>query len=58
MPVRTNRPAQESSPSDGSSDLDCADFATQEEAQRVLEQDPSDPDYLDGDDDGVREFTI
>jgi endonuclease YncB( thermonuclease family) len=53
-------PTQESSPSGsrplgtrGGSDLDCSDFATQEEAQRVLEQDPSDPNYLDGDDDGV-----
>lgn len=37
----------------GGGDLDCADFATQEEAQRVLEQDPSDPNYLDGEGDGV-----
>lgn len=34
-------------------DLDCADFATQKQAQRVLEKDPFDPNYLDGDDDGV-----
>jgi len=34
-------------------DLDCADFATQEEVQKVLERNPSDPNYLDGDDDGV-----
>jgi len=43
-------------PSAGSgsnSDLDCASFATHEEAQRVLEQDLSDPNYLDGDGDGV-----
>jgi hypothetical protein len=43
-------------PSAGSgtdSDLDCASFETQEQAQRVLEQDPSDPNYLDGDGDGV-----
>jgi micrococcal nuclease len=33
-------------------DLDCGSFATHEEAQRVLEQDPSDPNYLDGDGDG------
>jgi micrococcal nuclease len=33
--------------------LDCAGFETHEEAQRVLEQDPSDPHYLDGDGDGV-----
>lgn len=36
----------------GDGNLDCADFATHEEAQRVLEQDPSDPHYLDGDNDG------
>lgn len=35
------------------SNLDCANFETHEEAQRVLEQDPSDPHYLDGDGDGV-----
>jgi micrococcal nuclease len=43
-------------PSAGSStdsDLDCASFATHEQAQWVLEQDPSDPNYLDGDGDGV-----
>src|SRR5918997_985067 len=33
--------------------LDCASFETHEEARRVLEQDPSDPHYLDGDGDGV-----
>jgi len=37
----------------GDSNLDCASFAYQEEAQRVLRQDPSDPNYLDGDGDGV-----
>jgi micrococcal nuclease len=35
------------------SDLDCASFAYQEDAQRVLKQDPSDPNYLDGDGDGM-----
>jgi micrococcal nuclease len=35
------------------SNLDCASFAYQEDAQRVLKQDPSDPNYLDGDGDGV-----
>jgi micrococcal nuclease len=43
-------------PSTGSatdSNLDCASFATHEQAQRVLEQDLSDPHYLDGDGDGV-----
>ncbi len=36
----------------GDSNLDCASFETHEQAQRVLEQDPSDPHYLDGGDDG------
>ena len=34
-------------------DLDCGDFATQQEAQAELERDPSDPNRLDGNDDGV-----
>jgi LPXTG-motif cell wall-anchored protein len=34
-------------------DLDCADFATQEEAQAELERDPSDPHGLDAGDDGI-----
>jgi LPXTG-motif cell wall-anchored protein len=34
-------------------DLDCGDFATQEEAQAVYDQDPSDPHGLDADDDGI-----
>ena len=34
-------------------DLDCADFATREEAQAELESDPSDPNGLDADDDGI-----
>ncbi len=34
-------------------DLDCADFATQAEAQANLDADPSDPNNLDADDDGV-----
>jgi Excalibur calcium-binding domain len=33
-------------------DLDCADFATQAEAQAVLAADPGDPNRLDADDDG------
>ena len=45
---------QAPSPGSGSdSNLDCASFATHEQAQKVLEQDPSDPNYLDGDGDGV-----
>ena len=34
-------------------DLDCSDFATQQEAQAVFNQDPSDPNNLDADDDGM-----
>lgn len=34
-------------------DLDCSDFATQEEAQAVYDQDPSDPHGLDSDGDGI-----
>jgi hypothetical protein len=34
-------------------DLNCADFATQAEAQAVYEQDTSDPNNLDADDDGI-----
>lgn len=34
-------------------DLNCDDFATQEEAQAVYNQDPSDPHGLDADDDGI-----
>jgi micrococcal nuclease len=42
-----------SADSGADSNLDCASFAYQEEAQRVLKQDPSGPNYLDGDGDGV-----
>lgn len=38
-------------PSDGN--YDCADFATRKQAQRVLDRDPSDPHYLDGEGDGI-----
>src|SRR5918995_6367752 len=38
---------------DGGGDLDCANFATQEEAQTVLERNPSDPNGLDADNDGI-----
>jgi hypothetical protein len=34
-------------------DLDCSDFATQAEAQAVYDRDPSDPNRLDADNDGV-----
>lgn len=33
-------------------DFNCDDFATQQEAQAVYDQDPSDPNGLDADDDG------
>ena len=33
-------------------DLDCPDFATEAEAQAVYDADPSDPNRLDGDNDG------
>ncbi len=59
-------PTQEPSPSSGASanasgipplpsdgDYDCADFGTREQAQRVLDRDPSDPHYLDGEGDGI-----
>ncbi|MGW5362400.1 excalibur calcium-binding domain-containing protein [Actinopolymorpha pittospori] len=34
-------------------DYNCGDFQTQEEAQRVYDQDPSDPNGLDQDNDGI-----
>jgi hypothetical protein len=34
-------------------DLNCSDFSNQEEAQAVLDRDPSDPNNLDGEGDGV-----
>jgi len=33
--------------------LNCSSFATQEEAQAELNRDPSDPNYLDADNDGI-----
>lgn len=44
----------EPSPSvDESVDYDCSDFASQSDAQDVYDADPSDPNGLDGDADGV-----
>lgn len=40
-------------PAPGGADLDCSDFATQEEAQAVLNADPSDPNRLDAEGDGI-----
>jgi micrococcal nuclease len=42
-----------SSRSGGGGDLDCATFSTRAEAQAVLDQDPKDPNRLDGDKDGI-----
>lgn len=39
--------------SPGADDLDCADFATQAEAQAEFDADPSDPNGLDADADGI-----
>jgi micrococcal nuclease len=44
---------REQAPTPSFRDRDCADFASQAEAQEVLEDDPSDPNGLDGDSDGV-----
>jgi hypothetical protein len=37
----------------GGTDLDCADFDTQEEAQAEFDKDTSDPNRLDADNDGI-----
>jgi excalibur calcium-binding domain-containing protein len=42
-----------STPTVAQTDLDCADFATQQQAQGVYDQDPSDPNGLDADNDGI-----
>jgi len=42
-----------SAPTSAQDTLNCGSFATPEEAQAVLEQDPSDPNGLDGDGDGL-----
>jgi len=47
-PVRS-----ESSRTTSAPDRDCADFSSQAEAQAVLDDDPSDPERLDADDDGI-----
>ncbi|GAA4866819.1 excalibur calcium-binding domain-containing protein [Actinomycetospora straminea] len=46
--VSTDAPARSSA-----QDRDCADFDSQAEAQAVLDDDPSDPERLDADDDGI-----
>ena len=58
-PPRTPPPAPEPTPEPEPpvdlppGDLDCADFASQAEAQATLEADPSDPYGLDGEGDGI-----
>ena len=47
--VAAPEPAPEPAPAPGGADLDCADFATREEAQAELDADPSDPYGLDAD---------
>jgi hypothetical protein len=56
QPAREARASREDAaipplPADGN--YDCADFETQAQAQAILERDPSDPHYLDGEGDGV-----
>jgi Excalibur calcium-binding domain len=41
------------SPAFGQADLDCGAFSYQEEAQAIFGQDPSDPNGLDADNDGI-----
>jgi hypothetical protein len=50
-PARDEAPVQASVSPTG--DLDCEDFATQQEAQAVFNQDTSDPNGLDADNDGL-----
>ncbi len=50
--VMESTPTATPSPS-SSDDLNCSDFASQAEAQEVLEDDPSDPNNLDGEGDGI-----
>lgn len=56
QPAREAKPSRTGAaipplPSDGN--YDCADFETRAQAKAVLEQDPSDPHYLDGEGDGI-----
>jgi hypothetical protein len=46
-------PPPNNEPPTSTEDLNCADFATQQEAQAELERDPSDPNNLDANGDGV-----
>ena len=56
QPAREAKPSREGAaipplPSDGN--YDCANFETRAQAVAVLQQDPGDPHYLDGDGDGI-----
>jgi len=46
-------PGMRSAAAQESADLDCDDFATQADAQTELDADPSDPNGLDADSDGI-----
>jgi len=48
----SSRGSSASSSTQQQGDLDCSDFATQAQAQRVLESQPGDPHRLDGNGDG------
>ena len=45
--------AQANTTGDGAADLDCEDFSSQQEAEATLNADPSDPNNIDEDGDGV-----
>ena len=49
----TRRATDSSSTDSSSDDRDCADFASQADAQAALAAEPSDPANLDADDDGI-----
>lgn len=51
QPTTPTQYVQPETPTQG--DLDCADFASQAEAQATFDADPSDPNGLDADDDGI-----
>jgi micrococcal nuclease len=53
VPQQQSPQQQAPAPAPSGSDLDCSDFDSQQEAQAVLEADPSDPNGLDGEGDGV-----
>ncbi|MFJ4675590.1 MULTISPECIES: excalibur calcium-binding domain-containing protein [unclassified Kitasatospora] len=50
VPVASATSAQALTPA---ADLNCSDFTTQPQAQAVLDADPSDPNHLDTDNDGI-----